>query len=381
MAEQQPEALAPDVDPEEYARLEPSFRSEEEKEAFVAFSAAAAHLTEDKAVLLRFLRARRLDQAAALEQLEEAMKWRAEVGADTVLDKPAPKAALMKQLVPHAFLGTDKEGRPLYVERTGQIDVPRLLNLMNPSELELNHTAGYEHQLRRCRQNSVREGRLISDCCSIMDLNGLSMAAKKGMDALKAQSKTDERVYPETIGHIFVVNAPWIFGVLWKVVRHWMDDNTRAKIHILGGDYKERLLEYIDADQLPVEYGGTSDAVVPAAYEAADLSVEEYDPELTEEVVPAGGTFERSVPVEEGGTVTWFFRTAKKDIRFGVQWFADGKEAPEVVDPVSKRNSHEVRVEGAYLAHKPGRVVFTWDNSNSWMSSKTVRYSVGEADH
>ena len=47
--------------------------------------------------------------------------------------------------------------------------------------------------------------------------------------------------------------------MFWSIVSAWIDPVTRAKFIILGSDYQEKLLELIDADQLPVEYGGTCD--------------------------------------------------------------------------------------------------------------------------
>lgn len=63
--------------------------------------------------------------------------------------------------------------------------------------------------------------------------------------------------YPETLGELFIINAPWVFTPLWAMVRPWLDPVTAAKFHVLGSKFQKQLLEVIDADQLPVEYGGT----------------------------------------------------------------------------------------------------------------------------
>ena len=44
---------------------------------------------------------------------------------------------------------------------------------------------------------------------------------------------------------------------LWAMVRPWLDPVTKEKFFVLGGSYQSALLEKIDPDQLPVEYGGT----------------------------------------------------------------------------------------------------------------------------
>jgi len=92
--------------------------------------------------------------------------------------------SLPAQLVPAAFHKFDKEGRPMYIERTGNIDIPkydktpcpvlcfalvclteqcarhprdcpfRLMNLVSKSTLTHNHVFGLEYQLQRGRESS-----------------------------------------------------------------------------------------------------------------------------------------------------------------------------------------------------------------------------------
>jgi len=43
--------------------------------------------------------------------------------------------------------------------------------------------------------------------------------------------------YPERAGKLFIVNAPFWFSTIWRVVSPLVDPNTRAKISILGSNY------------------------------------------------------------------------------------------------------------------------------------------------
>jgi hypothetical protein len=45
----------------------------------------------------------------------------------------------------------------------------------------------------------------------------------------------DQHYYPETLYKMFIVNAPWIFRALWKIVSPWIDPQTRERI-CMGGD-------------------------------------------------------------------------------------------------------------------------------------------------
>ena len=45
--------------------------------------------------------------------------------------------------------------------------------------------------------------------------------------------------YPETMGRLLIVRAPRVFGVLWTLVSPFIDENTRNKFLIYGGnDYQ-----------------------------------------------------------------------------------------------------------------------------------------------
>lgn len=63
-----------------------------------------------------------------------------------------------------------------------------------------------------------------------------------------------ERYYPETLGALLVVNAPFIFWACWRIIRPWLDPKVREKIHFIDAD---RLAEHIDPADIPEDLGGT----------------------------------------------------------------------------------------------------------------------------
>lgn len=58
------------------------------------------------------------------------------------------------------------------------------------------------------------------------------------------------------MGILVVINAPYSFAAIWTAVRPWLSKETQDKVHIVGSDYKSFLLQYIDEDNLPEEFGG-----------------------------------------------------------------------------------------------------------------------------
>ena len=55
----------------------------------------------------------------------------------------------------------------------------------------------------------------------------------------------------------FAVDSPFLMRAVWKLVLTWVDESLQQKIIINGGGYEDQLLEYIDAEELEVKYGGT----------------------------------------------------------------------------------------------------------------------------
>ena len=97
-----------------------------------------------------------------------------------------------------------------------------------------------------------------------MDLEGLSyFGDSRGMQLFKDALEIDQGTYPEFLGNLFLINAPFIFRGMWSVIKGWIDPKTASKFVVLGSDYRETLLKYIDEDQLPVEYGGTNQRSLP----------------------------------------------------------------------------------------------------------------------
>ncbi|CAN6585670.1 unnamed protein product [Malus baccata var. baccata] len=63
--------------------------------------------------------------------------------------------------------------------------------------------------------------------------------------------------YPERLGKMYIVHAPLIFMMVWKIVYPFIDNKTKKKILFVKNKMlKSTLLEEIDESQLPEIYGG-----------------------------------------------------------------------------------------------------------------------------
>jgi hypothetical protein len=55
---------------------------------------------------------------------------------------------------------------------------------------------------------------------------------------------------------MYIVNCSWVIKAGWWIIKKFLDEKTVAKMHILGSDYKDELLEHVDAANLPSFLGG-----------------------------------------------------------------------------------------------------------------------------
>lgn len=61
---------------------------------------------------------------------------------------------------------------------------------------------------------------------------GLSHMTGEVKRLLGVITKYDQDNYPEMLGHICVINAPWVFRTIWSVVKGMLDARTQTKIEV-----------------------------------------------------------------------------------------------------------------------------------------------------
>ena len=104
---------------------------------------------------------------------------------------------------------------------------------------------------------SRKAGQLLETCCTIMDLKGVGIGkAGQVYGYLQKVSGISQNYYPERLGKLYVINAPWGFSTVFSIVKGFLDPVTVNKIHILGAGYQKELLAQIPAENLPKHFGG-----------------------------------------------------------------------------------------------------------------------------
>jgi hypothetical protein len=117
---------------------------------------------------------------------------------------------------------------------------------------------------------SRKAGYLLETCCTIMDMKGVSVGSiSQVYSHLQKASALSQNYYPERLGRLYIINAPWAFKYVWTVIKGWLDPVTVQKIQILDSTYETELHKQVPKENLPKEFGGTCEC--PGGCQLSDM--------------------------------------------------------------------------------------------------------------
>ncbi|KAI1291317.1 CRAL-TRIO domain-containing protein [Xylaria venustula] len=250
----------------------------------------------DSLTLLRFLRARKFDVAAARKMIVESEQWRncltileqedkQTKGMPRLLslhdtdplrnppeqpikldeqvrtwDKDGSFKKTLSQYYTQFYHKTDKDGRPCYFEKLGGVNFAELRKAHYTNDkMILNLAVEYEKMVDpRLPACSRKVGRLVETSCTVLDAAGVSMIAPGEIyDYIKQTSSMSNDNYPERMGKMFVINLHWTQGLAWKFIKGFLDPATAAKIFVYTtSEAKTELPKHIPIENLPASFGG-----------------------------------------------------------------------------------------------------------------------------
>ncbi|KAG8768558.1 cytosolic factor, phosphatidylinositol/phosphatidylcholine transfer protein, partial [Serendipita sp. 397] len=154
----------------------------------------------DDATLLRFLRARKFDLVRSKEMIYAAEKWRKEFGVDDIVANfKFEEKEEVNKYYPQFYHKTDKEGRPIYIEVLGKLDVGKLYAATSEDRLLKRLVLEYERFLtERLPACSRVVGHPVETSCTILDLNNVGlMQFYKVKNTVMEAAKIGQDYYPE----------------------------------------------------------------------------------------------------------------------------------------------------------------------------------------
>ncbi|XP_078599497.1 SEC14-like protein 2 isoform X2 [Branchiostoma floridae x Branchiostoma japonicum] len=350
----------------------------------------------DDQYLSRWLRARRYKIDKAEQMYRDHLTYRKKMDVDNLKKNFKMPEVLDKFFPAGGFCGEDREGGLVFYQVFGRLDVPGMMRSVKILDVIKFQICMLEMVEDTLTAHAAKTGKQTFGMTVVYDLYnfGMQHLSKPVAEAFVQFLKMFEANYPEILKKVIVVEAPSVFPIAFSIVKPFLSEDTRNKVFVCGSNWKEVLAQHIAPDQIPVHYGGTMTdpdgdvmckskirygGVVPESYYSQGIPAEILE-QMTSADVEPGTSLGLEVDVKTPGAVLrWLFKTEDCDIGFGVykqQGSSTRYQDMEEVVPCSKHNSHLILTDGELLCEEAGKYVVRFDNSYSWVRSKTLRYSV-----
>jgi hypothetical protein len=223
-------------------------------------------------VLLRFLKARKMDVEGAAALVIANQEWRSKEGINELIHMDVQEILgchpkYVWPYLPCWMQGFDKLGQPVIYKEWGNFWYREIMKHTTEKSFVRYHIWMNEMGLRAMGQQSVKLGRRVDKFTCICNAKGFVPGSMRhgAMAFLKHVILVDQNHYPERLAAIIVINAPRLITVVWNAVKRMLDPVTREKVQIYSAEKKWRpvIERMIDPDQLPDIYGGTAKVQIP----------------------------------------------------------------------------------------------------------------------
>ncbi|CAF1034155.1 unnamed protein product [Rotaria magnacalcarata] len=195
-------------------------------------------------LILRWLRSRKWNVDASVNQIIETLKWRHDWGVQELVAN-GERAISQEEIATGKtyFMGHDKIGRPVCC--------------IHPKEhVKGKFSSEYSEKLSVLCVETYRKllQPPIESVTIIFDMAGCE---RKNMDMhqIKFLVTLLDNYYPDSLGMILVLNFPWIFDKSWLLIKSWLNPTVQQKVRFIHSEAE--LTEFIDPSVLPKRLYGT----------------------------------------------------------------------------------------------------------------------------
>ncbi|KAG2435701.1 hypothetical protein HXX76_006900 [Chlamydomonas incerta] len=193
----------------------------EEQIKYVRAHCDACTASADDATVRRFIRATGGNLALSVKRLNATCQWRASVRPEQVVCRACvrdPRSHYMH------LCGYAADGRPIIYSC-----------LANPTNKVFEDNKAHMIQTFEWAIKCMPPG--VEQWIWVCDFKGFGMADVNPKLAKLFLDISAEH-YPERLGMFMIVDAPSLFGLLWKAIQSFVDPKTYKKIRFLPFDYK-----------------------------------------------------------------------------------------------------------------------------------------------
>ncbi|XP_076673921.1 SEC14-like protein 2 [Andrena cerasifolii] len=348
----------------------------------------------DDHFLLRWLRARKWDPAAAEKMLRDSMEWRKQWEVDKLPQWDPPQ--ILKDYLPHGLCGFDKDGAPVIVVYFDALDMYGILHVVSRRDMIKVTIKSLEAYLQLCQEQMMKHGPAGGQVVVIFDMQGFNLRQylwRPAGEVVITLIQMYEANYPEILKTCYIINAPKVFAFAFSVAKKFMNEYTLSKIQIYKADpakWQPAIFSNVDRDQVPAFFGGTLTdpdgnpklgtkiclgGKVPKEMYASNLEKDKQT-DFTTVTIKKGGKLELDVAASEiGSLLSWEFRTEDHDIKFGIVKKDTNGKKKEII-PIKRVAAHQLDEIGILTCETPATYSVVFDNTYSLLRNKKIHYSV-----
>ncbi|XP_006634070.1 alpha-tocopherol transfer protein isoform X1 [Lepisosteus oculatus] len=218
--------------------------------------------------LMKFLRARDFDVDQSLKLLINYHKWRNECPEISANLHPSSVLGLLRNNYHGVLRSRDASGSRVLIYRIGHWN-PKKYTAYEVFRISLI-TSELIVQEIETQRNGLK---------AIFDLQGWRFA-----HALQINPSLAKRIsavltdsFPLKVRGIHLINEPIFFRPVFAMIRPFLSDKIKARIHMHGSAYVQSLCEQFPVSILPPEYGGTGPAMEELCQEWTDFILQSED--------------------------------------------------------------------------------------------------------
>lgn len=205
--------------------------------------------------LIRFLRARDVDVELSVKLLLNYQRWRRESPEISTCLSPSSVLGLLNTTYHAVLPQRDHTGSRVLIYRIGQ------WNPKDWSAFQVFRVSLMTSEIISTETETQRRG-----LKAIFDLQGWSLGHALQITPSLARkiSSILSDAFPLKVRGIHLVNEPMFFRPVFAMIRPFLPDKIKQRIHIHGADFYDTLSDFFSPPVLPPEYGGEGPGIEEA---------------------------------------------------------------------------------------------------------------------
>jgi len=212
-----------------------------------------------------------IHSSKAEEAWETTKRWRIERKLWKIHAMPHSKFPIIKGAYSHFVHGHNKMGYPVLYEKPGVMSLKSRFSDGSITVDDMIHHYTYFMEFLSntlCTRPEVRKilDKRPENCSQshwgfmvVMDISGFSLGILSGdvLRYLQQAGKVNVGHYPNSTTRVLLVNTPFWISSAFGTIKSILPENTQADI-LSSSNQLEGMRKFIDDDQIPKEFGGSS---------------------------------------------------------------------------------------------------------------------------